>query len=145
MCAFTGMRHGEVKSLTTEHVHPAFDRIELTRSTKAKRNRTIPLTGPAVDAVRALVEQAEPGGKLFPASRFPSVRTLQQDCQDAGIDPTDVGFHSLRKAFAGRCAIQGVDLRVAQAVLGRSDPKLTASIYTRLTGGEAMQAMAKFA
>lgn len=127
--AYTGLRQSEAKGLRVDQIRSGPYRIELTRQTKGKRGRTIPLTGPAVGVVAELVERAQ-DERLFPDAAFPQVRTLQRDVAKAGLDAEGVGFHSLRKAFAGRCAVMGVDLRTTAKVMGHVDPKLTAAIYT---------------
>ena len=43
-----------------------------------------------------------------------------------------VDLHALRHTFATRLARAGVELVQAQKLLGHSDPKLTAEVYTHL-------------
>jgi site-specific recombinase XerD len=49
--------------------------------------------------------------------------------------------HALRHSFASRLARNGVGLAQAQRLLGHSDPKLTASIYTHLEPEDLREAV----
>jgi len=58
----------------------------------------------------------------------------------AGIERTDahgrsVDIHALRHTTATRLARSVAPLAITQRVLGHSDPKLTARVYTHLGGG----------
>lgn len=136
----TGMRYTEGRRLMlTEVKLDENPRIVLGRRTKRGKPRTIPIVIDILPTVRRLCGKRK-DGMVF--AEFPTIRTLRRDCARAGVDPTDVGYHSLRKCFAGRCATTGVPLAVAQKILGHSDPKLTANIYTRFQDHELAEQLA---
>jgi len=67
---------------------------------------------------------------------------------EAGIPETDamgakIDIHSLRHSFATALGRAGVGLTQAQALLGHSDPKLTASLYTHLGAEDLREAVGR--
>jgi integrase/recombinase XerD len=128
----TGLRVSELVSLPRAAVRgdPRF----LTVRGKGGRERMVPLSEPAMDAVRAHLEaEALPLGSPPPNRLFPSrsarghltERRFAQMLKDlgerAGIDPARLSPHVLRHAFASHLLQRGADLRVVQQMLGHSD------------------------
>lgn len=76
-----------------------------------------------------LVFPAPEGGAL----RYEHWRTRQwlPATADAGVP--GLRFHDLRKANATGMVAEGVDVKVAQARLGHTDPRLTLAIYAQAT------------
>ena len=122
-------------------------------TTKAGRSRQIPLlAGLAVELgvlrdvhVRVLRRPLRPDDRVFLSPRgcawgTPTVnimRMFDRLLDAAGIDRVDaqgrkIDVHALRHSAATRFARAGMPLTHAQLVLGHSDPKLTARIYTHL-------------
>lgn len=133
--AYTGVRFDEAKRLEIgqEVFLEGTPRIVLTRRTKKKKKRTIPIQEDLLPFVRRAVGRRK-AGRLF--QTFTTIRTIRNYCRLAGVDDTDVGFHSFRKCFAGLCATSGVDLPAAAKMLGHDDPKLTQNLYTHFDDGE---------
>ncbi len=148
----TGMRISELVSLPRAAVLQ--DGQFLTITGKGGKERVVPLTDRARDAVRALVmdmEQAEDaaqgrkgpvrensGGYLFPArgrsghvSRQVFARMLKDLAVAAGIPAEKVSPHVLRHAFASHLLAGGADLRIVQTLLGHADISTT-QIYTHV-------------
>ena len=78
-----------------------------------------------------------PRGKPWVDARRNALRLLRETLENAGVLLVDgrgrkVDIHALRHTFASRLARAGVPLQKAQRLLGHSDPKLTAAIYTHL-------------
>lgn len=76
----------------------------------------------------------EPTSSLL---RVPTLRTFNLDLERVGIARVDengriVDRHSLRACFATRLAQAGMELQHAQKLLRHSDPRLTASLYTKV-------------
>lgn len=138
---YTGIRRGEGAGLMVSEVQlsgsPA---IHLTRRTKKRKRRTIPINADILPIMRRVVGDRT-SGEIF--DTWPTYKTLKRDCERAGVDPTDVGFHSFRKCFAGRCATQGIPLSVAAKLLGHDDPRLTHNLYTRFQDAELAQHVAR--
>ena len=132
------------------------------KTTKSKRERTVPLRGSLVAELRALklihhrvygrlplASEAiflTPQGQTWKDARRNALRMLRKTLDAAGVERVDesgrkVDIHALRHTFASRLARAGVPLQKAQRLLGHSDPKLTASIYTHLETEDLREAV----
>lgn len=106
---------------------------------KGSKERIVPLTDRARDAVKAYLSTLEPGSPwLFPAggetgylSRQVFARELKGLAARAGIGAARISPHVLRHAFASHLLSGGADLRVVQTLLGHSDISTT-QIYTHV-------------
>jgi len=133
----TGMRVSELVSL--KRVQVMRDASFLTIRGKGAKERIVPLTDRARDAVKAYVSTLEPGSPwLFPAggetgylSRQVFARELKGLAARAGIGAARISPHVLRHAFASHLLAGGADLRVVQTLLGHSDISTT-QIYTHV-------------
>ena len=121
---------------------------------KGGRERLVPLTGPAREAIRryrALLESKPGLGEgpwLFPADSESGHLTRQAFARDlkavagaAGIPAAKISPHVLRHAFASHLLQNGADLRVVQELLGHADVSTT-QIYTHVLD-ERMKAMVR--
>jgi len=132
----TGMRVSELVELKRAAVMR--DASFLTVRGKGGKERIVPLTDRARDAVKAYLTRLEPGVWLFPAggesghlSRQVFARELKGLAGRAGISVARVSPHVLRHAFASHLLAGGADLRVVQTLLGHSDISTT-QIYTHV-------------
>jgi len=133
----TGMRVSELVSLKRAQVMR--DASFLTIRGKGSKERIVPLTDRARDAVKAYLSTLEPGSPwLFPAggetgylSRQVFARELKGLAARAGIGAARISPHVLRHAFASHLLSGGADLRVVQTLLGHSDISTT-QIYTHV-------------
>ena len=133
----TGMRVTELVSLKRTQVMR--DASFLTIRGKGSKERIVPLTDRARDAVKAYLETLEAGSPwLFPAngetgylSRQVFARELKGLAARAGIGAARISPHVLRHAFASHLLAGGADLRVVQTLLGHSDISTT-QIYTHV-------------
>ena len=132
----TGMRVSELVELKRAAVMR--DASFLTIRGKGNKERIVPLTDRARDAVKAYLGRVEPGVWLFPAggetghlSRQVFARELKGLAARAGIGAARVSPHVLRHAFASHLLAGGADLRVVQTLLGHSDISTT-QIYTHV-------------
>ncbi|WP_055046466.1 site-specific tyrosine recombinase XerD [Devosia sp. A16] len=132
----TGMRVSELVELKRAVVMR--DASFLTIRGKGGKERIVPLTDRARDAVKAYLTRLEPGAWLFPAggesghlSRQVFARELKGLAGRAGISAARVSPHVLRHAFASHLLAGGADLRVVQTLLGHSDISTT-QIYTHV-------------
>lgn len=145
-----GLRVSELVSLPLA----AFARSEGLISVvgKGSKERFIPLTEPALEAVAAYrrVREEELPGKaastrkkaerfLFPSktaaqghfTRERFAQVLKELAVAAGLDPGRVSPHVLRHAFATHLLANGADLRSVQTLLGHADVSTT-EIYTHV-------------
>ena len=132
----TGMRVSELVELKRAAVMR--DASFLTIRGKGNKERIVPLTDRARDAVKAYLGRIEPAVWLFPAggetghlSRQVFARELKGLAARAGIGAARVSPHVLRHAFASHLLAGGADLRVVQTLLGHSDISTT-QIYTHV-------------
>lgn len=132
----TGMRVSELVTLKRAAVMR--DATFLTVRGKGNKERIVPVTDRARDAVKAYVRTLAPGPYLFPSageegylSRQVFARDLKGLAGRAGIGGDRVTPHVLRHAFASHLLAGGADLRVVQTLLGHADISTT-QIYTHV-------------
>ncbi|MDP2696580.1 site-specific tyrosine recombinase XerD [Thalassospira sp.] len=144
----TGMRVSELVGLP--HAAAARDPQMLIVTGKGGKERLVPLSQPARDALKRYLEVREAflpvdGGGLTGRSPwlFPSrgkeghltrqmfLNMVKDLALEAGIPPSRVSPHVLRHSFASHLLANGADLRSLQQMLGHSDISTT-QIYTHV-------------
>ena len=119
------------------------DRFFMVRG-KGDKERMVPLSAKAREAMRALAGRAQPQPAfrrvrwLFPAAsdsghlpRQVFARELKGLAARAGIAGAKISPHVLRHAFASHLLQNGADLRAVQQLLGHADISTT-QIYTHV-------------
>lgn len=159
----TGARFGEAIAATWGDFSEARGILTLRASTtKSRKERRIPLRQALVaEIARLRLEHLQVRGRIPTAADpiFLSPRGLSwigkrrialtrfyAILDRAGIQHIDergekIDIHALRHTFASRLARNGVGLAQAQKILGHSDPKLTAAIYTQLDADDLRAAV----
>lgn len=159
----TGARFGETVAATWADFSESSATLTLRASTtKSKRERRIPLRRIlAAEIARLRLVHHEVLGRIPNASdhiflsprglpwtknRRIALNRLYAILDRAGIPRIDergekVDVHALRYTCASRFARHGVGLVQAQKILGHSDPKLTAAIYTQLDADDLRAAV----
>lgn len=143
----TGMRVSELVSLPVAAAR-GDPRMLLIRG-KGGKERMVPLSPPARDALAlwlaereahddALPRGRQPSRFLFPSSSADGHLTrhrfyilIKEIAVSAGVTPTKVTPHTLRHAFATHLLENGADLRAIQTLLGHAD-LATTEIYTHV-------------
>ncbi len=130
----SGLRVSEVCSLQLQSV--STDGGSLRVMGKGSKERIVPLSAPALDAVRAWlvfrneVRAESSGNSLFlgargnPVARRDVARLLDEACERVGI-PGGTHPHALRHSFATHLMDNGADTRSIQELLGHSDAATT--------------------
>lgn len=142
VAAYTGLRIGEIASLTPEsfelEANPSV--VNVTSAyTKNKEVARIPLRSDLVTQLRLYLESIEDGILIWPGSWANGrAKMIRGDLQLVGIPYTDAGgndydFHALRHQFITDLFRTGVSLRITQELARHSKPELTANIYTHLS------------
>ena len=143
----TGLRVSELVSLTLSSV--SRDGVMLTVRGKGGKERMVPLSEPAQEAILAYME-VRPGYEtarqkagagaswLFPSrgqgghlTRARFAQLLKELALEAGVPPKRVSPHVLRHSFASHLLAHGADLRALQQMLGHADIATT-QIYTHV-------------
>lgn len=144
----TGLRVSELVSLPAAAARGNPRMLLVTG--KGGRERMVPLSGPARDALAEWLglrdaieaERRKAGGRpspwLFPSrgqtghlTRIGFYQALKQLTAAAGLDPARISPHTLRHAFATHLLANGADLRAIQQLLGHADVSTT-EIYTHV-------------
>jgi len=120
----SGLRASELVGLPRGAVRPGQPFL-MVRG-KGSKERLVPISTRAQDAVKQWLEQS-PSGRpwLFPSgkshlSRVRLFQIVREIAADAGIAPERVSPHVLRHAFATHLLSGGADLRVLQSLLGHA-------------------------
>jgi integrase/recombinase XerD len=141
----TGLRVSELTGLPLAAL--SRDRRMLVVRGKGDKERMVPLSEPAGDAIQAYLEIRDgflPKGRgaarawLFPSrgrgghlTRARVAQLLKGLAAAAGIKPARVSPHVLRHSFASHLLANGADLRSLQQMLGHADIATT-QIYTHV-------------
>ncbi|MFQ5680418.1 MAG: tyrosine-type recombinase/integrase [Gemmatimonadota bacterium] len=132
-----GLRVGEVVRLRPTDLDPDRGLLHI-RQGKGRKDRYVPLSEVALEAVRAYQQSYRPADWLFPgqrSGRHLHERSIQhafrRACQAAGIRKP-VSVHTLRHSYATHLLERGTDLRYIQELLGHASSKTT-ELYTRVT------------
>lgn len=110
---------------------------------KGSKERLVPISSRADEAVQRWLELVPQGLWLFPGgkghlSRVRLFQIVRQLAADAGIPPTRISPHVLRHAFATHLLSGGADLRVLQSLLGHADIATT-QIYTHVDSSRLVE------
>lgn len=151
-----GLRVSELVSLTARAVQRRDGCLMI--KGKGGKERLVPLTPPALEAIKTwlkLREQTLPAdlnareraqGFLFPSSSKSGHMTRERFAQllkdlavEAGLEPSKISPHVLRHAFATHLLANGADLRSVQTLLGHTNISTT-QIYTHVLD-ERMKAL----
>lgn len=143
-----GLRVSELVSLTTRMVQRRDNCLMI--KGKGGKERLVPLTPPAIDAIKAwlIVRETTLPQKIAAKDRaekflFPSpskfghmtrerfAQILKDLAVEAGLAPSKISPHVLRHAFATHLLANGADLRSVQTLLGHADISTT-QIYTHV-------------
>jgi integrase len=113
----TGLRRGELLSLTWEHIDWARREVVITAErAKSRRRRAVPLNRAAIAVLRELQGHPLRHGRLF---GYKSLRNpMFSATTHAGLP--GVGCHVLRRTWATRCLERGVNIRTLQRWLGHA-------------------------
>jgi integrase/recombinase XerD len=141
-----GLRASELAELSLEDLH--FDLGVIRVFGKGRKERIIPIGGPAVKAINAYLATLRPElitvkttrakaahNRLFltrsggPMTRIVLWQLVQKTAKRAGI--RKIHPHTLRHTFATHLLSNGADLRVVQELLGHSNV-VTTQIYTHV-------------
>jgi integrase len=150
----TACRYGEARCLTWADVDLATRTVTLrAETTKTRRARPLPLPPFLAETLAQLREKRlratgraplpvervflGPEGRALSKPSNNAMRVFDRLLEAAGIERQDahgrsLDIHALRHTAATRLVRTGAPLAVTQRVLGHSDPKLTARVYTHL-------------
>jgi integrase len=116
----TGMRRDEIRYLKWPDVQLGHKRVIL-RDTKNNQTRSVPLHGPALDAIRALNDTRPPHRQyVFPSPNTDTPIDFRNAWRVArkNANLEDVRFHDLRHTAASYLAMNGATATDIAAILG---------------------------
>jgi len=138
----SGLRASELVTLQRSSI--SGDRPYLIIKGKGERERLVPISQQARDAVHRWTDYVDPKEKwLFPSrkghiSRIRLYQIIKDHAARAGINPVNISPHVLRHAFATHLLEGGADLRALQSLLGHSDISTT-QIYTHIDSARLVE------
>lgn len=149
----SGLRAGEVASLTVERVHMRLSVVHVLG--KGGRERIVPTGKPARDAVQRyldelrpkLLRREHPTDRLLlshtgrPITRVVVWQIVTKHGQSVALH--DVHPHTLRHSFATHLLAGGADLRVVQELLGHANIRTT-QIYTHVDSTRLRKVITKY-
>ncbi len=147
MAAHTGMRRGEIFSLTWEQVNLA-QRVATLPRTKNQEVRGVPLNLTVVELLRDLMRERARRGYTSPfvfvnpltADRWRDLgRAFRQAVKRANLE--GMRFHDLRHTAASWMVMSGVDLLTVADILGHKDTRMTER-YSHLSPAHRLNAVA---
>lgn len=141
MALNTGMRRGEIFSLTWDQVDLKHGFILLDRTKNGER-REIPINEMLREMLQALPRRLD-GGRVFSNPETgESYQTLSnvfmRACRLAGI--TDFRFHDLRHTFASHLVMAGIDITTVKELLGHKTLAMTLR-YAHLAPSHKVKAL----
>lgn len=133
----TALRRGEALKLTWADVDLEHE-ILIVRKDKRGKVKILPLSGPALEVLKAQPRHCE---QVFPLI---DEDYLTQCFHAATVGAGILNFrlHDLRHNFASQLAMRGVDMATLRDLLGHSDTRMT-SRYTHLAAQHLKKAVDK--
>ena len=160
VCAFTGVRAGELFALRWRHIDLARGVLQVRESVhrgwfgppKTRNSvRDLPLGGVLLAALLAHQRRCQQGSSedlVFPSGKGTALcrnnllrRVVYPACDRAQIPR--VGWHSLRHFHATLLSESGEPFKVAQAQLGHADVQTTLGVYTHVLPESQRRAVEK--
>jgi len=129
----TGIRRSETVGITFDDLD--LENCQLLIRGKGNKERTVPLTEEAVEAIRDYLRQRKPtkSNHLFVSTNGGHRihgrvinKLLDRVLHNAGLTDQGITPHKLRHTFATHLIRNGVDIRTVQELLGHSDLETTA-------------------
>ncbi len=128
----TGMRRSEAVDITLEDID--LENGQLLVHGKGSKERTVPLTGEAIEAIRHYLKCRKKTNcqRLFVSQTGEAIqgrivnRILNRVVEKAGLKGRGITPHALRHTFATHLIRNGTDIRTVQELLGHSDIQTTA-------------------
>jgi integrase len=124
----TGMRRGEILSLTWEHVHLDKRYVHLP-DTKNGESRDVPLSPQALELLRELPRNIRGDQVVFPLHYEALKSAWRRACSRAGI--SNLRFHDLRHEATSRFFEKGLNVMEVAAITGHKDLRMLQR-YTHL-------------
>jgi integrase len=123
---YTGLRIGELLSLTRFNIDLDKQTITGGLKTDAGKNRVVPIHPKIMPFIRTRYAD-----KLFPVSYSTYIKKFKFLMDELGIQNKTP--HSARHTFASLMARKGADIKALQDIIGHANYSTTADIYTHLT------------
>lgn len=141
MALNTGMRRGEIFSLTWDQIDLKHGFILLDKTKNGER-REIPINEMLAEMLKSLPRRLD-GGRVFTSPETGNAyqtlsNTFMRACRLSGI--TDFHFHDLRHTFASHLVMAGVDITTVKELLGHKTLAMTLR-YAHLAPSHKVKAL----
>jgi integrase len=140
----TGARRMEMLSLTWDDVDLKSGLVTFPKTKNGDR-RTVPITGHALELVKAIAEQRRFNSELLFPGRFTGKPMAIQNIFQAALKRAGIEnfrFHDLRHSAASYMVMAGIDMRTIAEILGHKDLKMTLR-YAHLSRKHVSDAVGK--
>lgn len=151
---FTGMRAGEIVTLTWANINLKENFIQVGNSnfeTKSRRIRFIPISVPLLEIINSIKPKVIELNKNFVFSKADGSsysvdyvsKTFKAAVKAANVN-SDIHFHTLRASFGSYLLQQGVPIQMISKLLGHQSIAVTEAYYVSLTIGNLYDAVKQF-
>lgn len=119
----TGFRISELLSITPSDITKSGALFIDASRTKTRMPRTVPLHPECLKSLQRYIRRnrIRRHQLLFPISRIKAWREIKKASVLAGIDPSRIGTHSMRKTFAARIFEQNPSVDLVKLALGHTE------------------------
>jgi integrase len=142
----TGFRRSEIEAMTPSNFNFRSKTITIgaSQSKRKTENQQIPMHVALIEPLKAICNGKADNEPVFNMpDKNDIVRLLKSDCVKAGVDPTDIDFHSLRHTFCSLLAESGIRPEVLIRLARHKNLSTTMRYYVHVRPESEAEALNK--